>query len=107
MTPQENLFSPTAPFWCFIISVWQYISLKRDISWSWSLSKISSQCHSNTVLVPLYKTPDPVKDLYDAHTYDLKKGGYMNEYGCGSSGLWNIFLDFSFGDMVISVYYCG
>ena len=33
---------------------------------------ISGQCHSNSVLVPPCKTPDPVKDLYDGQTYDLK-----------------------------------
>ena len=31
-----------------------------------------SQCHNNPVLVPTRKPPDPVKDLYDSHTYDLK-----------------------------------
>ena len=32
----------------------------------------SSQCHNNPVLVPPRKPPDPVKDLYDGQTYDLK-----------------------------------
>ena len=32
----------------------------------------SSQCHNNPVLVPPLKPPDPVKDLYDGHIYDLK-----------------------------------
>ena len=32
----------------------------------------SSQCHNNPVLVPPRKPPDPVKDLYDSHIYDLK-----------------------------------
>ena len=34
--------------------------------------KSSSQCHSNLVLVPSCKPPDPVKDIYDGQTYDLK-----------------------------------
>ena len=34
--------------------------------------KSSSQCHNNPVLVPPRKPPDPVKDLYDGHIYDLK-----------------------------------
>ena len=33
----------------------------------------SIQCHSNPVLVPPRKPPDPVNDLYDSQTYDLKK----------------------------------
>ena len=32
----------------------------------------SSQCHNNPVLVPPHKPPDPLKDIYDGHTYDLK-----------------------------------
>ena len=32
----------------------------------------SSQCHNNPVMVPPRKPPDPVKDLYDGQTYDLK-----------------------------------
>ena len=32
----------------------------------------SIHCHNNPVLVPPHKTPDPVKDLYGGHTYDLK-----------------------------------
>ena len=32
----------------------------------------SSQCHNNPVLVPSRKPPDPVKDLFDGHIYDLK-----------------------------------
>ena len=32
----------------------------------------SSQCHNNPVLVPPRKLLDPVKDLYDGKTYDLK-----------------------------------
>ena len=54
------------------MSVWPWISLERYSYCIWSLRKISSQCHSNTVLVPPRKPPDPVKDLYDDQTYDLK-----------------------------------
>ena len=32
----------------------------------------SSQCHNNPVLVPPRKPPNPVKDIYDGQTYDLK-----------------------------------
>ena len=32
----------------------------------------SIQCHNNPVLVPLRKPTDPVKDLYDGQTHDLK-----------------------------------
>ena len=32
----------------------------------------SNQCHNNPILVPYRKTHDPVNDLYDGHTYDLK-----------------------------------
>ena len=31
-----------------------------------------SQCHNNPVLVPPPKPPDPVKDIYDGQTCDLK-----------------------------------
>ena len=31
-----------------------------------------NHCHNNPVLVPPRKLPDPVKDLYDGQTYDLK-----------------------------------
>ena len=42
-----------------------------------------------------------MKDLYDGQTYDLKnKGGYMDEYGCGSSGVWNIQSDISLDDVI-------
>ena len=33
---------------------------------------ISSQCHNNPILVPPCKPPNPVKDIYDSHIYDLK-----------------------------------
>ena len=45
---------------------------KRESCWRWSLGKISRQCHNNPVLVPPCKPPDPVKDIYDGQTYDLK-----------------------------------
>ena len=38
----------------------------------WILMKNSRHCHSNPVLVPYRKTPDPVKDIYDGQNYDLK-----------------------------------
>ena len=31
-------------------------------------------------------------------------GGYMDEDGCGSSGVWNILPDVSIDDVVLSVY---
>ena len=55
-----------------IMSMWTWISLERESCWIWSLRKISSQCHNKPVLVPPRKPPDPVKDLYDGHIYDLK-----------------------------------
>ena len=39
----------------------------------WSLRISSSQCYNKQVLVPPHKPPDPVKDIYDGQTYDLKK----------------------------------
>ena len=53
--------------------VWTWIFLERDISWSWILRTISSQCHSNPVLVPPLKPPDNANYLYDGNNYDLKK----------------------------------
>ena len=32
----------------------------------------SIQCHSNTVLVPPHRPPDPLNDFYDGQTYDMK-----------------------------------
>ena len=65
----------------------------------------SSQCHNNPVLVPPRKPRDPVKDFYDGHNYYLKKkGGYMDEDRCGSSGVWKVCSDILLHDMVISVY---
>ena len=37
-----------------------------------SLRTSSIQFHNNQVLVPRRKPPDPVKDLYDGHIYNLK-----------------------------------
>ena len=85
--------------------MWPWISLERESCWKWSLRTSSSQCHNNPVLVPPCNPPDPVKDLYDGQTYDLKKGGYMEEYGCGSSGVWNICSGISLDNVALSVYY--
>ena len=38
----------------------------------WSTRTSSSQCCNNPVLVPTCKPPDPVKDIFDGQTYDLK-----------------------------------
>ena len=52
--------------------MWPWISLDRESFGIWSLRTSSIQCHNNPVLVPPWKPPDPVKDLYDGQTYDLK-----------------------------------
>ena len=52
--------------------MWPWISLKRESCWICSLRTSSSQCHNNPDLVPPRKPPDPVKDIYDSQTYDLK-----------------------------------
>ena len=65
----------------------------------------SIQFHNNLVLVPPRKPPNPVKDIYDGQTYDLKKSGYMDENGYSSSVIWNIYSDISLDDVVLSVYY--
>ena len=49
-----------------------WISPERGGSCIWNLSKVSRYIHSNPVLFPPIKPPDPVKDIYDGHTYDLK-----------------------------------
>ena len=51
--------------------VWQWLPLGRESYWSWSLSTSSIKCHSNPVLVPHIKPPDPVMDIYDGQTYGL------------------------------------
>ena len=72
MTRKEILLCPTATFQYFMMLVWPWILLERDIFWIWSLWKSSIQCHNNPVLVPPIKPPDHVKDLYDGQTYELK-----------------------------------
>ena len=57
-----------------MMSVWPWLFLESESSWSWSLRTSSIQCHSNPVLVPPCKPTDTVKDIYDGHTYDLKQG---------------------------------
>ena len=59
-------------FHYFMMSAWRWISLGSESSWRWSLRTIFSQCHSNLVLVPPRKPPDPVKDLSNGQTCDLK-----------------------------------
>ena len=54
------------------MSMWPWISFKRGSYQRWSLRTRSSQFHNNPVLVPPRKPPDPVKDLYDGQTYNLK-----------------------------------
>ena len=54
------------------MSMWPWILLERESCWRYSLRTNSKQCHNNPVLVPPRKPPDPVKDLYDGQTYDLK-----------------------------------
>ena len=106
MTPKESFLSPTDNFYYSMMSMWPWISLERESCWRWSLRTSSSQCRNKPVLVTPRKAPDPVKDLYDGQTYDLKKkGGYMDKDGCGSSGVWNIRSEFSLDDVVLSVYY--
>ena len=56
-------------------------------------------------MIPPQKPPDTVKDIYDGYTFDLKKVGYMNKDGCGSSGVWNFCADISLENVVLSVYY--
>ena len=52
--------------------MWPWLSLDKEIFCRWSLRKSSRQCHNNPVLVPPCNPPNPVKDLYDGQTYDLK-----------------------------------
>ena len=72
MNPEGISFSPNAIFHSFMIYVWPWVLLERGICWVWILRKISSQCHSNPVLVTPRKPPDHLKDIYDDHNYDLK-----------------------------------
>ena len=55
-----------------MMSVWTWILVERERSWSLSLQTSSRQCHVNPVLVYIHKPPDPVVDIYEGHTYDLK-----------------------------------
>ena len=55
-----------------MMSMWPWIFFKRGSCCRWSLRTSSSQCHNNPVLVPPGKPSDPVKDIYDGQTYDLK-----------------------------------
>ena len=72
MTHQESLLSPTAVIYYFMMSVWPWISLEREISWRWSLRTSSSQCHNNSVLVSPCKIPDHVKGINGGQNYDLR-----------------------------------
>ena len=56
-----------------MMSVRPWTSIERESYWRPCTIKSSSQCHSNPFLVPSSKPPDPVKYLYDGHTYNLKK----------------------------------
>ena len=73
MTRKERAFSPLILYiYYFMMSTWPWISLERESCWRWSLRTSSSQCHNNPVLFLPRKPPDPVKNLYDGHTYELK-----------------------------------
>ena len=69
MIPRYNLLSPTDTFHYFIMAVWTWILLEKEISWSWSLRKISNQCRSNLISVPPRKPPDPMNGIYGGQTY--------------------------------------
>ena len=73
MTPKKSFLSPTAIYLLkFMMSMWPWTSLERESCWRWILRTNSIQCHNNQVLVPPCKPPNPVKDIYDGQTYDLK-----------------------------------
>ena len=72
MNHKESLLSPTDIFYCFMMPLWPWILLEGENYWRLSLSTSSSQFHNNPVMVPPRKPPDPVKDFYEGHTYDLK-----------------------------------
>ena len=59
-------------FYYFMMLMWPWISLERGSCPRWIMRKSSIQYHNKPVLVPPRKPPDPVKDLYDGHTYDLE-----------------------------------
>ena len=66
-------FSPLLLYYYyFMVSMWPWIFIDREICWIWNLRKSSSQCHNNPVLVPPIKLTDTVKYLYYSQTYDLK-----------------------------------
>ena len=67
MTPKDSFFFPTDIFF-----IWPCISLDRESCWRWNMRTSSSQYHNNPVLVTPRKPPNPMKDLYDGHTCDLK-----------------------------------
>ena len=73
MTPKRVCSTLLLYFYYLIMSMWPCIFIEREICWRCILSTISVQCNNNPVLVPPCKPPDPVKDLYDGQTYDLKK----------------------------------
>ena len=52
--------------------MWPWILIERESYWRWVLRTGTSQCHSNPVFFPNSKPPDPMKDLYEGQTYDLK-----------------------------------
>ena len=55
-----------------MLSVWHWILIEREIYWIYSLRKSSRRCHSNILLIPYHKPLDPMMDLYDGQTFDLK-----------------------------------
>ena len=73
MTNQDNLFSPTANFHYFIMSVWPWISLERDSYWIWIMNTSYRKYHSNPVLVTPFKSTDTVIYIYDGQLQYLKK----------------------------------
>ena len=59
-------------FQYFMMSVWPWILLERESSWSWILRTISRECLNKPVLVTPSKPTDPIKDIYNRQIYDLK-----------------------------------
>ena len=59
------------------MSMWPWILLDRESCWRWIMRKSSSQCPNNPVMVPPRKPPNPVKDIYDGQTYELKTRVYI------------------------------
>ena len=54
------------------MSVWTWISLERNSSFSWSPSTRFIQCHNKPDLFPSCKPTNLVMDIYDGQTYHLK-----------------------------------